>query len=101
MHAVQTGGGVTHRARHIVPLIADADMSANSVPITSRALKLQLDPVIRAWANVVPKFRGFAERGDDNINTSVAIEVGKRGTTMSLAFNETGTRRYIGERAVA
>ena len=62
--------------------------STDTVAIGLRADQPQIDPVLRLRADVLPQLgRSFAERRDDRIDASVAIEIGEGAPR--CAFTET------------
>ena len=61
MHRNQTGRGIADRTGHLVGLVADADAGADRIPIAFSTGELDIEPVVRAAAEISPNLNGGFE----------------------------------------
>src|SRR5947208_8003913 len=76
MHAVVTGGGVADARGHEVALASDPDARANTIPITPRSGKLEIEPMIVLRADIFPQLQRLSQRSYDHVHSAVVVEVG-------------------------
>src|SRR2546427_12367764 len=77
MNRGETGRRVAHRTRHRIGLIADPDLSAQSVAVRLLAHQMDVEPSPPGRTEVSPQLRWRAQRGDDNIHSTVPVEIRK------------------------
>src|SRR6185437_11479669 len=102
MHAAMARRRIADGGRHMVILIADVDFGANSVSIAFFSSQPQGEPVVFSGADILPKLGWLTQRGNDNINSSIVVEICKSRAAMSALHRETLTRagRYVRECSV-
>src|SRR6266571_6918444 len=91
----RTGGSVPYGRGHVVGLIAQPDLGADSVTVASGTTQFQDEPVVDIWADVLPKLRRFPERADDNVHFSVVIKIYKGAAPVGTRESKARFRRNI------
>ena len=75
----------------MVVLTPYADASADAVAVACCSSQVENEPGVIGRADVLPKFRRFAYRGDHDVDLAVVIEIGKSCAAMDARLLEIGS----------
>src|ERR1051326_9345375 len=78
-------------------MISDANKRADAIAVAARAYKFHSEPVVCARTRVLPQLQRLAERGNNDVDLAIAVEVRKRAASMRAHNVESGAcvRRNI------
>src|SRR6476646_2791396 len=82
MYAKVARRSVSHSSGHVVRLISDSNHRADSVAVTFRSLELQNQPGIGAGADIPPELGSITQRGGNDVDSAIPIEVGEGAAAM-------------------